>query len=93
MSIKLKKFYRGKIIGFFGSWGSGLATLHVEHNDGTIETIPCKNELAIKLLKNKFSNIVRSDGGIKYDGEHVGKEILYSIDKWGNLISIDPIDR
>ena len=73
------KIKRGEIIGFQGSWMSGLGTLIVKNLDtGMVENISCENAPTGRAFENAFGDIIQA--GHTADFSKIkGKQIFYSI--------------
>lgn len=70
---------KGTIIRFEGSWLSGLATLVIRKEDGTIDRVPCENGPTVRALHRAFGNVI-SRGHTVSNRAIEGKEIFYSRD-------------
>lgn len=73
------KAYRGTIVGFNSSMGSGLATLFVEETHGRIAAIPADAGPCSRALRSAFGDRV------------IGQEISIEVDELGILASFTPI--
>ena len=71
---------QGKIIGFQGSWGSGLGYLVLE---GGI-AIPCDNGATVRALDACFGGVITDTHTVNNDAIR-GKEIVYETDWLGLL--------
>jgi len=80
---------KGKIIDFEGTWGSGLATLIVEDEEGKIHEIPCDNAPTVRALESAFGNII-SAGRTANIKNAKGKWIFYELTDWGTLAGFVP---
>ncbi len=83
---------RGKIVGFSGSWQSGLATLTVENLDtGEVEHLPAESGPLGRALGAAFDAI---GPGHTIDNEAIrGEEIFYSMDEMGLILGgFSPVD-
>jgi len=81
----MPEVYRGKIIGFRGSWLSGLATLIVEDFDRGEIAIPCDNGATVRALEDAFGNVI-AEGHTVNNEAIQGKEIYYSMDDMGLVL-------
>ena len=84
----MMKFFRDKIVGFGGSWGSGLAALKFEHG-----SIYCDNGPAVRMLNQLYPGFIQPDHTV--DSSRIaGKEVIYFYDDMGlTLGGLMPIDR
>jgi len=69
--------HKGKIIGFRGSWGSGLGYLIIQTENG-IEQVPCDNAPTVRALDAAFGNVI-TRGHTVNQGAIKDKEIYYSV--------------
>ena len=69
----------GTIIGFRGSWNSGIAHLIIQKEDGTIEHIPCDNAPTVRALDSAFENVINANHTVNQNAIK-GKKIRYSVD-------------
>jgi len=69
---------KGKIIGFKGSWLSGLAQLIVVNEKGEHKSIPCDNAPTVRALNAAFGNVIASGHTVNQDAIK-DKEIYYSV--------------
>ncbi len=78
----IPQIYRAKILGFQGSWGSGMAFLNVEDLDtGTIEAVPADSGPLGRALGSAFGAI---GSGHTIDNSQIeGQEIFYVMDDMG----------
>lgn len=84
---------KGKIIGFRGSWQSGLATLIIDDADYGIVHIPCDNAPTVRALEGAFGDVIGEGHTVKEDGGYVGQEIYYSVDFVGVLEAFTPVEE
>ena len=75
--------YKGTIKGFRGSWLSGLATLLIEDQNGTIHNIPCDNAPTVRALESCFGNTISDAHTVNPQGGFIDQEIYYSMDELG----------
>lgn len=75
--------YRGTIVGFSGSWGSGIATLIINH-----KPVMCENAPTVRALEACFGNIIAS-----HKKNLKGKKIAFSLDAIGILEGFTPLDE
>lgn len=75
---------KARIIGFSGSWGSGIAHLSVETKKGLI-SIPCDNGPTARSLNAAFPGFIGN--GHLVGNEHVeGRYIAYVMDDMGLVL-------
>ena len=75
---------KGKIKDLQGSWGSGMAILVVETDEGR-ESLPCDNGPTVRALDSCFGVI---EPGHTFNIKNaVDKEIFYSMDELGLLLA------
>ena len=77
---------KGKIIGFKGSWGSGIAFLLIEDQDGMADRIPCDNAPTGRALDAMFNCI--GEGHCIDNSKIEGQEIRYLVDEIGLLTQL-----
>jgi len=83
---------KGKVIGFGGSWGSGLGTLSIEDEEGYIHNIPCDNGPTVRALEDAFGNFITENHTV--DTKSIkGKKIFYEITDYGLLAGFTPEDE
>jgi hypothetical protein len=79
---------KGVIVGVYGSYGSGIATMIFEDNE-----VFCENGPTIRALEECFGNVIGEGHTINNEnGGHVGQEIVYSVDFMGILEGFDIYD-
>ena len=76
---------KGTILGFSGSWGSGLGYLKIKMKDGTIKNIPCDNAQTVRSLESAFGDTIGEGHTVKKKGAYVGKKISFSMSSWGTM--------
>ena len=78
--------YKGRLIGFQGSWMSGLANLVIEDLDtGKYLTVPCENAQTVRCLEGCFGDVI-SEGHTVNQSAIFGKEIYWSYDETGMIL-------
>jgi len=79
-------FKKATIIGFYGSWSSGLATLKlINEKTKTRVDIPCDNGPTTRALNNIFDGFITK--GHSVDNSTInGKKILYTMDDMGLVL-------
>lgn len=77
---------KAKILDFRGSWSSGIATLIVEHEDGSRHDVYCDNGQTARALEAAFGNVITR--GHCLDVEAIkGKTIDYYMDDMGLVMA------
>jgi len=89
------KVFKARILGFQGSWMSGLATLILEDLDGYgPPAVHCENAQTVRCLEGAFGNVIDNNHSVNPEGGHVGKEIFYSMDDMGLVLEcFTPVDE
>jgi len=85
---------KGRIQGFYGSWGSGLATLEIQDDEtGQIEEIPCDNTATVRVLDAAFGGVIAD--GYAIDLQAIkGKCVYWGWDDFGLCLGwILPADQ
>lgn len=87
------KIRKGEIIGFQGSWMSGLGTLIVKNLDtGRVENISCENAPTVRAFENAFGDIIQA--GHTADFSKIkGKRIFYSVGDFGIFEGFTPVEQ
>lgn len=76
---------KGKIVGFYGSWGSGLAQLQIDTEDG-LKSIPCENAATVRALNALFPGFITD--GHSIDNRIIeGQEITYEMGDMGLVLA------
>jgi hypothetical protein len=79
--------HKGKILGFEGSWGSGMGFLTLEDSEThRLMRIPCENSSTARALEAAFGNVIGRAHDVKSNGGHIGKEIYWSYDEMGLVL-------
>lgn len=78
--------YKGTIVGFRGSRGSGLGSLVLEDR-----IIPCENAPTVRALDACFGGVI-TPGHTADSNPLRGKEIVYSVDDLGLLMAFTPVE-
>ena len=74
---------KGTIKGFYGFWGSGLATLLIEDEDTKqLEEIPCDNGPTVRALDSAFGDVITDAHTVNVDAIR-GKKIYWGMDDYG----------
>lgn len=81
-----QEIYKGEIVRFSGSWGSGVGFLAIkDEKSGKVKSIPCENTTTVRGLENCFGNVI-SEGHCANGTGYVGKTIYYGWDDMGLLL-------
>jgi hypothetical protein len=88
----MEKIKKGKIMGFQGSWSSGLATLIIQKENGETDFVHCENAPTVRALDGAFGNVI-TEGHMVNNEAIKGKEIYYSIGSFGILEGFTPIEE
>lgn len=83
---------KGQIMDFQGSWGSGIATLVIKKEDGTIDMVTCDNGPTVRALESAFGNII-SAGHTADIKNAKGQWIFYDYTDWGTLAGFVPVSQ
>jgi len=84
---------RGTIAGFRGSWMSGLATLIVRREDGSLDMVPCDNAPTVRALEACFGGVIAPGRTVNVDAIR-GREIEYGMDDMGLVLGwIRPVEE
>jgi len=76
---------RGIIVGFRGSWSSGIAELLIKDKKGVIKAIPCENTATVRALDACYGGVIKS-GRTASEKPFVGKKIFYEYDEMGLML-------
>ena len=76
---------RGIIVGFRGSWSSGIAELLIKDKKGVIKAIPCENTATVRALDACYGGVIKS-GRTASEKPFVGKNIFYEYDEMGLML-------
>ncbi len=76
---------KGTIVGFRGSWSSGIAQLMVKDSKGKVKAIPCENTTTVRALDACYGGVIQSDR-IANEKPFVGKRIFYEYDEMGLML-------
>ena len=80
---------KGTIEGFVGSWGSGIAILAIQRDDGVPDWPFCENSSTVRALDAAFGNVIAPDHCVNNDALK-GKRIVYTLDDMGMLACFTP---
>lgn len=76
--------YKGRLLGFSGSWGSGLGYLMIEDVEtGVVESVPCDNAPTVRALEACFGGVIGAGHTVRRKPGFVGKVVLWSYDEMG----------
>ena len=75
----------GTILGFYGSWGSGIATLSIKTESGEHVNIPCDNGPTVRALDAIFDNVIGPNHSLN-NSAIKGKKIIYEMDDMGLVL-------
>ena len=70
----------GRIVGFLGTWGSGIGYLRLELEDGGEVDVPCENAPTMRALESAFGGVIGEGHVVDPQGGHVGKMIEVYMD-------------
>lgn len=83
-------FEVGTIQAFYGSWGSGLAQLEVQTENG-VEMLMADNGPLVRALDACFGGVIQENHTASV--EHLrGEPIAFSVDFMGVMEGFDPIE-
>lgn len=78
---------KGKITGFLGSWGSGIAQIEI---DG--EPIPCENGATVRALAAMFPDVI-GPGHVLNVNAILDREVYWDWDDIGIMLgSLAPVE-
>ena len=72
----------GTIVGFGGSWGSGLAFLQLDTDEGLV-SIPADNGPLARALRHMFGDEVYGEAHSINQAAIVGKQVVWDYDDMG----------
>ena len=79
--------HKGKIVGFQGSWDSGLGYLTIKDSKThELKSVPCENAPTVRALEAAFGNVVGNAHDVRVKGGHIGKEIFWTYDEMGLVL-------
>jgi hypothetical protein len=76
---------KGTIIGFKGSWSSGIAMLVVKDEKNEVKEIPCENTATVRALDACYGGVIQS-GRTASQKTIVGKKIFYEYGDMGLIL-------
>ena len=78
---------KGTILGFRGSWGSGIGTLEIKDaKTNQVEQVPCENAPTVRSLEAAFGNVI-TQGHTANGNGYKGKEIFWAYDDMGLVMA------
>lgn len=81
-----QEIYKGTIVNFKGSWGSGIGYLGIrDDKTGQTSSIPCENTSTVRGLENCFGGVI-TEGHCANGSGYVGKTIYWGWDDMGLLM-------
>jgi len=82
---------KGRIIGFEGSWSSGLGYLIVKNSKTkAVERVPCDNTQTVRALDAAFGDVITDAHTVNNDAIR-GQDIYYYTDGVGLLEAFTPV--
>ena len=84
------KVRRGELVGFSGSWSSGIGILCIQE-DGVEEVIgvPCENAPTVRCLSAFFPGLIRSGHTVNVQVIK-GERVVFAVDDLGVLATVIP---
>jgi hypothetical protein len=84
---------KGKIMGFQGSWGSGIGTVLIKNSDtGRVESLTCENAPTVRAFEAAYGDIIQA--GHTADFSKIkGKEIYYGPGDWVDFGWFMPVEE
>jgi len=76
---------KGTIVGFKGSWSSGIAQLLIRNTKGKVIAIPCENTATVRALDACYGGVIQS-GRTANQSSFIGKRIFYEYDNMGLML-------
>jgi hypothetical protein len=81
----------GKIVGFRGTWDSGIAFLLIEDTNEYVNHIPCDNSPTVRALNCMFPDFITYNHEVDVKAI-IGQYIRYETDNMNILSGIDYAD-
>ena len=78
-------YHTGEIVGFSGSWGSGIGFLSFRDEEGGEHSIPCDNGPTVRALDAAFGDII-APGHTVDCGALEGKRVAWWLDDMGLML-------
>ena len=84
---------KGTIVGFHGSWMSGIATMDIKDSKtGEIQSVPCENGQTVRSLDSAFGGVIGQGHCVNLDAVK-DKEIYWAMDDMGLMLAgFVPVD-
>ena len=90
--MNMTTIYKGTILGFSGSWGSGIGYLKIKDSrTGKIKSVACENAETVRALQNAFGDTISEGHTVNPKGGYVGEEIYYQMESWGTMAGFEPV--
>lgn len=87
-------YHRGTILGFAGSYMSGLGHLVIEDDRRGVVSVPCDNGPTVRALQAAFGDVIAPGHSVDSEGGHVGKRAYYCYDDLGLILAgFVPVDE
>lgn len=83
---------KGTIMGFSGSYGSGIGYLKIKKKNGMTVNIPVDNATTVRSLDSAYGNVITAGHTVNQKAI-IGKEIEYSMTDYGTMEGFNPIDK
>lgn len=84
----------GTIVGFRGSWGSGIGFLLLEDEEGNPVSVPCENAATVRCLEAAYGDIITEGHSVDNEALAAGRHLIaYSTDFAGVLDGFTPIEE
>jgi hypothetical protein len=80
-----QKMKRGTILGFRGSWSSGIAALIIKNEKEKVIEIPCENTATARALDACYGGVIQA-GRTVSEKPFMGKKIFYEYDDMGLIL-------
>jgi len=92
--LRQGKIFKGKIIKFLGSWGSGIGSLLIKDSKtGQLEQVSCENGQTVRALEACFGNVITNGHTANGEG-YKNKEVFWAYDEMGiTLGGFTPIEE
>jgi hypothetical protein len=88
----MSEIRKGTIMGFSGSWGSGLGYLTIKTDKGSVINVAVENAPTVRSLEDAFGNVI-AEGHTVNEKAIKGKEIFYSVADWGVMEGFTPAEE
>jgi len=87
------KLHKGTILGFSGSWGSGMGFLKIKKDSGEVVNVPCDNAPTVRSLEACYGDTIGEGHTVKSKPAFVGKKIYYEMESWGTMAGFSPVEE